>query len=63
MNLFNKIAVSVDDSLNPEPAPSADPRHGVPVEEPHHLFDLRDQGCRFLSVASSTIDSGMPHTN
>jgi len=57
MNLSNKIAVSVDDSLNPEPSPPADPRLGVPVEEPHHLLDLRNQGCRFLSAASSTIDS------
>ena len=63
MNLFNKIVVSVDDSLNPEPAPPADPRHGVPVEEPHPLLHLRDQGRRFLSVASSTIDSETPHTN
>ena len=48
MDLFNKIAVSGDDSLDPEPTPPADPCHGVPVKGPHHLLYLGDQGRRFL---------------
>jgi len=42
MNVFNKIAVSRDDSLGTEPELPAGPRHGVPVEGPHHLLNLRD---------------------
>jgi hypothetical protein len=43
IHLFNKIAVSVDDSLNPGRLTLVCLRHGVPVEGPHHLLDLQDQ--------------------
>jgi hypothetical protein len=45
--LFIKIAVSINDSLDPGPQALAGLRHGVPVEGPHHLLDLLDKilGC------------------
>ena len=59
MNVFNKIAVSGDNSLDPEQEHPEGPGHGVPVEGPHHLLHLRDQGRRFLWVTQKrhTINS------
>jgi hypothetical protein len=41
--LFIKIAVSVNNSLDPGPQALAGPHHGVPVEGPQHLLHLLDQ--------------------
>jgi hypothetical protein len=48
IHLFNKIAVSGDDSLNPGRVALVCLRHGVPVEGPHHLLDLQDQVLGFV---------------
>ncbi len=48
INLFNKIAVSGDISLDPGRVPLECLRHGVPVEGPHHLLDLQDQVLGFV---------------
>jgi hypothetical protein len=42
--LFYKTAVRSNNSLDSGPQALAGLRHGVPVEGPHHLPDLRDQG-------------------
>jgi hypothetical protein len=41
--LFIKIAVSVNNSLDPVPQALAGLHHGVPVEEPQHFHHLLDQ--------------------
>ncbi len=43
IDLFNKIAVSGDDSLNLKLEAVAGLHHGVPVEGHRHLLDLLDQ--------------------
>jgi hypothetical protein len=48
INLFNEIAVSSDNSLDPVREPLECLRHGVPVEGPHHLLDLQDQVLCFV---------------
>ncbi len=48
INLFNEIAVSGDNSLDPGRVPLECLRHGVPGEEPHHLRDLQDQVLGFV---------------
>jgi hypothetical protein len=48
INLFNKIAVSGDNGLDPGPESLAGLRHGVPVEGPHHLLDLQDRVRSFV---------------
>jgi hypothetical protein len=48
IHLFNKTAVSNDDSLNPGRVTLVCLRHGVPVEGPHHLLDLQDQVLDFV---------------
>jgi hypothetical protein len=42
--LFYKTAVRSNNSLDSGPQALAGLRHGVPVEGPHHLPDLQDQG-------------------
>jgi hypothetical protein len=44
IKLFEKIAASVHDGLDPLPEPPAGLRHGVPGQAGHHLLDLRHQG-------------------
>ncbi len=46
--LFNEIAVSGDNSLDPGRVPLECLRHGVPVKGPHHLLDLQDQVLGFV---------------
>ncbi len=48
IHIFNKIAVSGDESLNPGRVAVVCLRHGVPVEGPHHLLDLQDQVLGFV---------------
>ncbi len=48
INLFNEIAVSGDNGLDPKPESLAGLRHGVPVEGPHHLLDLQDRVLGFV---------------
>ena len=48
INLYNEMAVSGDNSLNPRPQPLAGLRHGVPVKEPHHPLHLLDQVLNFF---------------
>jgi hypothetical protein len=57
--LFNKIAVSSDDSLNLDLEAVAELHHGVPVEGHSHLLDLLDQ-ILLLGVAM-TFDSVTSH--
>jgi hypothetical protein len=47
INLFNRIAVSCKDSL--DPGPKARAGQDVPGEEPHHLLDLPDQILQFVA--------------
>ncbi len=48
IHIFNKIAVSGDESLNPGRVAVVCIRHGVPVEGHHHLLDLQDQVLGFV---------------
>ncbi len=48
LNLFNEIAASGDNSLDPGRVPLECLRHGVPAEGPHHLLDLQDQVLGFI---------------
>ncbi len=48
INLFNEIAVSGDNSLDPGHAPLECLCQGVPGEGPHHLLDLQDQVLDFV---------------
>jgi hypothetical protein len=48
IDLFNEIAVSGDNSLNPGRVPLECLRHVVPVEGPNHLLDLQDQVLGFI---------------
>jgi hypothetical protein len=48
INLYNKIAVSSEDSLDPAPEAHAGLRLGVPGEGPHHLLHLLDQILEFV---------------
>jgi hypothetical protein len=48
INLFNEIAVSGDNGLDPGPESLAGLPHGVPVEGPHHLLDLQDRVLGFV---------------
>ncbi len=43
INLFNEIADSGDNGLDPGRVPLECLRHDVPVKGPHHLLDLQDQ--------------------
>ena len=43
INLFNEIAVSGINSLDPRHVPLECLRHGVPVEGPYQLLDLQGQ--------------------
>ncbi len=54
IHLFNEIAVSGNDSLDPGTKPLAGARHDVPVEGPHHLLDLLGQVLGF--VVSHCVD-------
>jgi hypothetical protein len=47
INLFNRIAVSCKDSL--DPGPKARAGQDVPGEGPHHLLDLPDQILQFVA--------------
>ena len=47
--LIIKTAVSSNDSLDPGPQALAGLRHGVPVEEPHHILYLLDQILGFVA--------------
>ena len=62
MNLCYKIAVSGDDCLDPGREPPGGPRHGVPVQAPHHLLDLINRGGHFLVRAVLTADFVTPNT-
>ena len=46
--IFNKTTISCEDRLHPGPEAHAGLRHGVPVEGPHHLLDLREQVLGFV---------------
>jgi hypothetical protein len=59
-NLSNKIAVSIDDSIDPGPESLAGLRHGVPGEEPHYLHDVMDQVSGFFGGFSVTLNSETP---
>ncbi len=48
IHIFNKIAVSGDESLNPGRVAVVYLRHGVPVEGPHHLLDLQVKVLGFI---------------
>ncbi len=48
LNLFNKRAVSNEDSLYPGRVPLECLCHGVPIEGPHHLLDFLDQCALFM---------------
>jgi hypothetical protein len=48
INLYYKMAVSNDDSLDLGPVPLGCLCHGFPVEGPHHLLDPMDQGLGFV---------------
>ncbi len=62
INLFNEIAVSSDNSLDPGRVPLECLRHGVPVNKgPHHLLDLQDQVHGFV-VRLLTYNSETPNT-
>ncbi len=43
IKLFNEMAVSGDDSLDPGPEPLAGLPHGVPVQGPHQRLHLLEQ--------------------
>ena len=62
IHIFNEIAVSGDESLNPGRVAVACLRHGVPVEGPHHLFDLQDQVLGFVVMFALTYNSETPNT-
>ena len=49
INIFNKTAVSCEDSLDPGPEARAGLRQGVPAEGPHHLLHLLDQIVGFVA--------------
>ncbi len=49
INIFNKNAVSCEDSLDPGPEARAGLRQGVPAEGPHHLLHLLDQIIGFVA--------------
>jgi hypothetical protein len=63
IHIFNEIAVSGNDGLDPGAKPPAGPRHDVPVEGPHHLLDLLGQvlGIVLLLAAALTFNSVTPH--
>ncbi len=46
--IFNKTAVSSEDSLDPGPEARAGHRQGVPAEGPHHLLHLLVQIIGFV---------------
>jgi hypothetical protein len=48
INIFNKTAVSSEDSLHPGPEDRAGLRQGVPAKGPHHLLHLLDQIIGFV---------------
>ncbi len=48
IHIFNKIAVSGDESLNPGREAVVCLSHGVPVKGPRHLLDLQDQVLGFV---------------
>jgi hypothetical protein len=49
IHIFNKTAVSCEDSLDPGPEARAGLRQGVPAEGPHHLLHLLDQIIGFVT--------------
>ncbi len=49
IHIFNKTAVSCEDSLDPGPEARAGPCQGVPAEGPHHLLHLLDQIIGFVT--------------
>jgi hypothetical protein len=53
IHLFNKIAVSVEDSLNPGRVALVCLCHSVPVEGPHHLLALQDQVLGFVVICEA----------
>jgi hypothetical protein len=48
INLFNEIADSGDNSLDPGRVPLECLCHDVPVKGPQHLLDLQDQVLGFV---------------
>ena len=60
INLYNKIAVSSEDSLDPAPEADAGLRQGVPGEGPHYLPDLGDQVSGFVGGFALTQNSETP---
>ena len=48
ISLFNEIADSGDNGLDPGRVPLECLRHDVPVKGPHHLLDLQDQVLGFI---------------
>jgi hypothetical protein len=60
IHVFNKIAVSGNDGLDPGAKPSAGLHHDVPVEVPHQLLVLLGQVLGI--VASLTFSLFTPHT-
>jgi hypothetical protein len=60
INLFNEIAISSGDSIDPGPEPLAGLRHGVPGEEPHFLPDVMDQVSGFFGGYALTLNSRTP---
>ncbi len=57
INLYNKIAVSSEDSLDPAPEAHAGLRQGVPGEGPHYL---PDQVSGFVGGFALTQNSETP---
>ncbi len=48
IKIFNEIAVTSDDSLDPGPELQAGLRHGVPVKGARHPLHLLDQALDFV---------------
>ncbi len=48
IHLFNEIAISGNDGLDPGAKSPVGPRHGVPGEVPLHLLDLLVQVLGFI---------------
>ncbi len=62
IHVFNKIAVSGNDGLDPGAEPPAGLRHDVPVEVPHQLLVLLGQVLGIVLAAALTFSFFTPHT-
>ncbi len=49
INIFNKTAVSCEDSIDPGPEDRTGNCQGVPAVGPHHLLHLLDQIIGFVA--------------